>query len=386
MPVSVLHACVCCLTYFHLLWLQREKYISLYTQTLKSKSATKAQANALLEMEKNLEAADIILYRRIARMRMPKEKAKASSWSLSSWFGGKTASGEEEDGADLDAAKREYLSLLGAEEEFETPSDKAYTGIRVQSLMPTCTLILEEVTETESATLLEVTVAESALVFEIRPVTSAIKVDARVSDLLARIGAPGNTLHPILRSLATDQGTSNSNIFGVVFETKPIVEGPVSPDSRLSLSVAPTELDIFPAALKRLQAFFEVPANVDLSELATYYDATMAEVKTQARIGLEHMVANRTTLDIQMDIQAPVLILPTSFESRQANTPCVIVDFGALRLASDLLVPPAGDLHKSTVEELEALVYDNYQIQAVGMQVCVTYSCLASVLLVLPLA
>lgn len=328
----------------------------------------------MAEAEKDISAQDIVLWRRIARMRLPKAKVKASSWSVSSWFGGsKGSESKEDEGAPaLDSARKEFLTLLEEEAEFETSTDAAYVGVRVSCDVPTSTILLEEVDKAgSSATLLEANWTGSVLAFEQRPAVSAFKVETKVSDMVARMATPENTLHPFLRSLAAADGTE-TDVVKLAFETKPIVSGPVRPDSSISLSLAPTEIELFPSMIARLQRFFAVPNEVDLSELSQYYEATVADVQTQARAGLELMVSNRTTLDVQMNIRAPVLILPTSFESREANDPCLIADFGSLQLASKLHPPPNGDVQHRTAKELEGLMYDDYTLNATGLQVLLT--------------
>lgn len=128
-------------------------------------------------MEAELSAQDIILYRRMARAKMP-AKAKAKSWlkGISTWFGGDEVHQEEvrvpEHGyrhccvlihpnvatpvltamccflfflfskRDIKDAKSEFLKMLAKDEEYEAPKSDSYVGTVMKLAMDRFTFSL----------------------------------------------------------------------------------------------------------------------------------------------------------------------------------------------------------------------------------------------------
>jgi vacuolar protein sorting-associated protein 13A/C len=106
--------------------------------------------------------------------------------------------------------------------------------------------------------------------------------------------------------------------------------------------------------------------------------STVEGLRQQTRAGLEYALQEHKTIDVQLDLQAPLIIVPDSVTKK--STICLILDAGHASVRSDLI-------DKSTLEDiqnkqnqqytekdfqkLESLMYDKFQLKLDSTQVLI---------------
>eukprot|EP00051_Salpingoeca_urceolata_P020991 m.322117 g.322117 ORF g.322117 m.322117 type:complete len:4041 (-) comp19714_c0_seq2:110-12232(-) len=345
---------------------QRQQYVALFRKQL-SDTITKEEKLKLTKLQEKLELADIILYRRIA-----KAKAKAHNdasprgggW-FGGWFGGSSAQQKDED---LERAQQQLVTLLEDEADFESVESKEFVAFRMNVELHSASITLEDsgVGGEPNTTFFSLASQDTSLEILQRPAAEAVKAHVAVESFSLQTLGQGGQLRDAITRPQADRA-----VLDLVFETAPMVTGPVKPDMRVSLALLPLEIQLVLSDLLRVQSFFEVPDDVFLNDLTGLVESAVESVKSQTRAGLEYAVETRKTADIAVAVTAPLLVL---LETEDPSSRCLVVDPGSLTLKSDLSnqaeLPNA---REATLEELEELAYNRYKINLVNIQVLVAH-------------
>ncbi|PRT56259.1 Vacuolar protein sorting-associated protein 13 [Wickerhamiella sorbophila] len=108
---------------------------------------------------------------------------------------------------------------------------------------------------------------------------------------------------------------------------------------------------------------------------------TVEELREQTRMGLEYALQEHKTLNLQVDVKAPVIVLP--LDPSEDETPTVLIDSGSLTVSSDLVKREVLDQVKSKQaakyteadwKKLESLMYDRLTITLSEAQIVLGHS------------
>jgi vacuolar protein sorting-associated protein 13A/C len=97
--------------------------------------------------------------------------------------------------------------------------------------------------------------------------------------------------------------------FSVVFEKKPI-DGRA--DNAITVKMHHLEIIYNPSIVNEVMRFFKPPeTNMEtVSALIEVAGTTLESWKKQTRAGLEYALESHTTLDLRMDMDAPIIMVP----------------------------------------------------------------------------
>src|SRR2546423_4775347 len=172
------------------------------------------------------------------------------------------------------------------------------------------------------------------------------------------------------------EGTDDS-LFHLVFENNPLDE---SADTAVTLKLRSVEIIYNPKFVVEVARFFKPPERhmESIGALLETAGATVAEIRQQTRAGLEFALEEHKTVNANLDIQAPLIIVPEHIT--EESTLCLVVDAGHVSLHSQLVdketlqeIQAKGG-KKYTDEDyrqLEGLMYDKFLLKLQSTQVLI---------------
>jgi vacuolar protein sorting-associated protein 13A/C len=174
-----------------------------------------------------------------------------------------------------------------------------------------------------------------------------------------------------------DDDDEQDPFFSMSFEKNPL-DGRA--DSALTVKLKAMEIVYNPNFVVQVTKFFKPPEQhmESIGALMETAGSTVEGLRQQTRAGLEYALQEHKTIDVQLDLQAPLIIVPDSVTRK--STICVILDAGHASVRSDLI-------DKSTLEDiqnkqrqqyteedfqqLETLMYDKFQLKLESTQVLI---------------
>ncbi|OAJ41917.1 hypothetical protein BDEG_25446 [Batrachochytrium dendrobatidis JEL423] len=173
-------------------------------------------------------------------------------------------------------------------------------------------------------------------------------------------------------SIDLENSSLTSPFFSIKFEHKPL-DGSV--DDALTVKMLPLEIVLNPYALRTLVDFFspkkdEYDAIYTLQAVAQ--DA-IQEVTTQTRTNLEFAIEGHRSLNLKIEVDAPIFLIPTNFIDEKA--PILVIDAGHLSVKSIPISMATKELLQnegsSKLHDLEKFLYDQYLVDFTSVQVLV---------------
>ncbi|KAK9370251.1 hypothetical protein V1509DRAFT_617204, partial [Lipomyces kononenkoae] len=410
----------------------RKRYIELYRIKVLGDTAnplTSTMADELKALEWKLSFEDIRFYRTLANSQLRKERRKpkaianakptelnqttSTTRSWWDWARGSTPANTEpssgtssptketppEDSAVMtDQQRKELYDAIEWDEEkkvsaevLELPRDAVKLQFKVSLAMGS--FALKNDPHGAATEILKLVFDTFSMNFLQRP--DSFLVDLSLKEMTVHDGTTQGSLYPdIVRSKTVHPGIIHSqlldvepvddemrpesdSLFWLTFESNPLDE---SADSRLTLKMGSMEVYYNRTFIEEIAQFFKPPKTHMESFGALLYaaGATVEGITNQTRAGLEYALQEHKTLNAKLDLQAPLLILPSSVTEH--NAPCLVLDAGHISMVSTLV-------DKSTIREIQnkqstqyqeddykalmALMYDKFQLNLESTQVLV---------------
>ncbi|KAJ2157305.1 Vacuolar protein sorting-associated protein 13 [Coemansia sp. RSA 552] len=156
----------------------------------------------------------------------------------------------------------------------------------------------------------------------------------------------------------------------VHFEQRPL-DGHA--DSVVNVKVKSLNVIYHPTAIKAIMDYFKPPSSASAESIHALIAAaskSMAGLRDQTRAGLEYALAKHKTVDVKVDFDAPVFVIPQNMLDPHSEV--VVLDTGYLTIESQLVdsatterirqrqhqAPSDQDMH-----ELESLMYDHFDMR-----------------------
>ncbi|KAJ3106617.1 hypothetical protein HDU97_005982 [Phlyctochytrium planicorne] len=161
------------------------------------------------------------------------------------------------------------------------------------------------------------------------------------------------------------------------FEHKPLDE---RADEAIYLSMLPLQVIYNPAAVSAIIDFFTPPASEldTMSTLRTVAQDTLQGLTAQTRAGIEFAIGSHRTVDIKVDMAAPIFVFPES--CTVTDSMVVVIDAGHLLVESNLVDKEVkkelerkqgSELTESDLAKLESLLYDRFTCSLTSVQAIV---------------
>ncbi|GAA5798753.1 hypothetical protein HPULCUR_004159 [Helicostylum pulchrum] len=407
---------------------QRLKYIECYVAE-KMNKATSKQLEELKELEYDLSAEDILLYRSIAKSKLRREKvridkqnekkkaenAKAGWWG---WISGaKPAESGKEEANDDDSddihfteeQKKEFFDIIQIDEQkliasaIDIPKDTIKFAVSTKLKRGSFTL-KQDVKKPTQLDLLSVVFEDVSV--GVTQYVESMKIEAALGDLQLFDGSTKGTIYHQLigvkkgnnrdsslldiqnnitekerrKSMATIDMVKNEKqvpFFSIVYEKKPLDN---KADNAFSLKMRHLEIIYSPVVIAGVMKFLKPPSSKmeSVNALIAVAGDTLQEFKLQSLAGLEFALETHTTFDLKVDMDAPIIIIPESLTSQ--DSPVMIIDAGHIIIDSKLA--EKGEINdikkkeiqkysKEDIKSLENLMYDKFNLSLTQTKVLI---------------
>lgn len=173
-----------------------------------------------------------------------------------------------------------------------------------------------------------------------------------------------------------DDGDEGSDpFFALQFENNPLDN---RADTALTVKLKALEIVYNPNFVVQVTKFFKPPEKhmESIGALMESAGSTVEGLRQQTRAGLEFALQEHKTVDVQLDLQAPLIIVPDTVT--ETSKICLIVDAGHIGVRSDLIGKDT--LHDiqskqkqqysdQDYQKLESLMYDKFNVKLHSTQV-----------------
>ncbi|TFK41159.1 vacuolar protein sorting-associated protein vps13 [Crucibulum laeve] len=379
----------------------RNRYVELFQKKiLNPQSFISTDLHEFEELEMKLSYEDIRFYRSIARSRLRKDAAlrkkleqekkqqqpQKQGWGTWLWGSSSTNTKPEEPafgGTMTEEQRKQLYDVLDYDEKtalaesLQTPRDSLKTRITAKLNKGSLALKTDphgEVKEVMSVVfdVFQATIIQRPSNFEASVSLNGFKVfDGTTKNTLypqiVHVKAE-NSEEPNADTIAESEEESNPFFF-VKFENNPLDE---RADNALTVRMRHMEIIYHKGYVEAIYKFFKPPASQleSVEALLNVASQTLEGLRKETRAGLEYALQTHKTINIQMDLNAPVIIIPEDITTN--NCGHLIIDAGHIAIESDLVDKDAiRTIHqkrnqKYTEEDfknLESLMYDKLALR-----------------------
>lgn len=392
----------------------RLRYIELFKKKKKEQKLTEQETKDLNDLEYKLSYEDLRFWRSLARSELRKEnigvkkEPQKQTWSAWIW-GSKPADSphEDQEGMTEEQLKELYRAIDWDEKKAIADSvdlPRETIKLQLESSLRTGSFTLKRDPHGRANEILQLVFDNFSAKALQRP--DSMLVDLALGGLRVYDGTTEGTLFPQIvkvkgvedqpkDDLAEEQSeaglddkseagegqselkASENKLFHLVFENNPLDE---TADTKIMLKVKSLEFIHNPQFVVEIAKFFKPPERQmeSIGALLETAGATVEEIRQQTRASLEFALEEHKTINANLDIQAPIFIIPESIT--QESTLCLIMDAGHISLNSELVDKDTmRDIHakqrqdytEEDYKQLEGLMYDKFHLKLDSTQVLI---------------
>lgn len=385
----------------------RQRYIELFKKKKQQQQLTAEENENLAELEWKLEYEDLRFWRSLARNQLKKENAEAlkkqpqqqqqqqQGWA--SWLWGtkpqESIEHNEENTQMTEEQRKELYEAIDWDEktaiadEVDTPREAV--KLCLEASLSTGSFTLKKGHHDNATDLLSLHFD----VFKAKALQRKDSLLAMVSlgGLRVNDGTTPDSLYPeIVRvkdapndksrkrlSLVELEKIEEEPFFQFEFEKNPIErEGDIAVVGKLK----PLEVVWNPNFVVGVADFFRPPERhmESITALMESAGATVESLREQTRAGLEFALEEHKTINAELDLQAPLIIVPVSITSQDST--CLIVDAGHIHVESELVNQDTmkeiqskqrQSYSDADFKRLESAMYDKFLVKLTSTQVLI---------------
>lgn len=398
----------------------RKQYMSLFKKKKKEEKLTPEETQELDRLEHKLTYEDLRFWRSLARNELRKENVgvqkppQKATWGSYIWGWGSSNKPQEETADDSQMTDKQREELYKAidfdekktiEESVDAP--KEAIKLQVDMHLKTGSFTLRRDPHGKVADIIRLLFDDFSTEFTQR--TDSTLLDLSLGGMRLYDGSTeGNLFEQMLRvkdappvrgsqriqelgdddqpktdgaddaSKAEDDSEEEQDpFFSMEFENNPL-DGRA--DTALTVKLKAMEIIYNPNFVVQVTKFFRPPEKhmESIGALMETAGSTVEGLRQQTRAGLEYALQEHKTIDVQLDLQAPLIIVPDSVTKKSSI--CLILDAGHASVRSDLI-------DKKTLEDiqnkqnqqytekdyqkLESLMYDKFALKLESTQVLI---------------
>ncbi|KAL0581607.1 Vacuolar protein sorting-associated protein 13 [Marasmius crinis-equi] len=351
----------------------------------------------LQDLEKKLSYEDIRFYRSIARSRLRKDEALRKSLeqekakqqqqkqSWSSWIWGSSDNSSKDDpgfGGSMTEEQRQQLydvldydEKMAVADSFQTPAD--FMKARIKANLKRGSFTLKNDPHRELADI----IAVNFDAFQANVIQRPDNLEASLSLVGFSVfdGTTEQSVHRQIvkvKDLAISQSASSLEepFLFVKFENKPLDE---RADNALTVKMRHMEIVYHKGYVEAVYKFLKPPASQieSVEALLTAASETLEGLSKETRAGLEFALQNHKTIDIQMDMNAPIIIVPEDITTTKCKH--LIIDAGHIAIESELADKNAirslrqkkdQTYSRDADQHLQSLLYDKFSLKLEAAQ------------------
>ncbi|TIB10448.1 hypothetical protein E3P92_03204 [Wallemia ichthyophaga] len=383
----------------------RKLYVALWKERKESERLQKGMESdretKLRRLEEKLRYEDIRFYRSIARSELRKESLRQRgadsvnpqtpqptqqgwmgwAWNAASWAVGQdqnavSTNDDKDNSATLNEQQRKELYDAIEWDEKQAVSSavdlpKDAMKLRVKAILNTGSLALRYPNTSGDL----VSIVFSALTADVVKRVDNLSVAVGLGDLSVKDATNPKTIYPnivsVKRDSALEEDDKTQQFFSFAWESKPLDN---RADSALQLKMRHLEIIYHKGYVEAIRNFFKPPESKleSINALIDVASESLDSFRKQTRTGFEYAIAQHSTIDLRVDMNAPIIILPQDVTDN--NTMHLVLDAGHIAVESDLADKKAikdvrhkahakSDYEESDWKQLEELMYDKFSLQ-----------------------
>ncbi|KAH9862571.1 hypothetical protein IAQ61_009988 [Plenodomus lingam] len=388
----------------------RIRYIELFKKKKREEKLDPAEAEDMDKLERKLSYEDLRFWRSLARNQLRKEnvgvKKPPPKQTWTSWVWGTKQEEQHDDDTQISEQQRKELYEAIAWDEKKAITEavdmpREYVKLEVNMSLRTGSFtlkrdphgkskeILRLLFDSFSTQLLQRTdsmfvkvalegmrlydgTTEGSLFPQIITIKDAPPVpdDQRVEEL-------NDDETPLEDGNEEDEEQKDDPFFYLTFENNPLDD---SADTALTMKLKGMEFVYNPIFVVEVAKFFKPPERhmESIGALMETAGATVEGIRQQTRAGLEFALTEHKTINVQLDLQAPLIIVPDSVTKKSSN--CLILDAGHISVTSELVdkntlrdIQGKQQQHYTDDDfrKLENLMYDKFNLKLHSTQVLI---------------
>jgi vacuolar protein sorting-associated protein 13A/C len=388
----------------------RLRYIALFKMKKREEKLTPDDAKDLDQLERKLSYEDLRFWRSLARNELRKEnvgvKKPPPKQTWSSWVWGSKQEEHHDEDTQMSEQQRKELYDAIAWNEKQAISEavdmpREYVKMEVNMSLRTGSFTLKRDPHGASKEILQLLFDSFSTQFLQR--TDSMFVKVALEGMRLYDGTTEGSLFPQIITIKDappvpddkrieeldDDETGKDDahedeeeekedpFFQLSFEKNPLDE---SADTALTMKLKGMEFVYNPRFVVEVAKFFKPPERhmESIGALMETAGATVEGIRQQTRAGLEFALTEHKTINAQLDLQAPLIIVPDSVTKKSSN--CLILDAGHISVTSELVDKDtlrdiqAKQTHQYTDEDfrkLENLMYDKFNLKLQSTQVLI---------------
>nr|CAG8504476.1 8535_t:CDS:10 [Entrophospora candida]CAG8514013.1 6898_t:CDS:10 [Entrophospora candida] len=375
------------------------------------------------QLEIKLSYEDIRFYRSIAKSQLKKERAlidkikkerqekqtvsqpSDGGWFSSWWYGGQeTSPSNEGDIVLTDEQRQELYQAIDYDEKAAVIESvdfpKEWIKLSFKTKLKTGSFALKKNPRGSNVEILSLFFDTVSTNFYQRP--DSFIAETALGNLRVYDGSTEGTLYKQIVSVKEDSRPDSNNsldivknidigeiehdealenpFFHLVFEQNPLDN---RADNAFSLKMRYLEIIYNHKAIEAVIDFFKPPEQ-QLESIAALIEAagdTLEGIKAQTRAGLEYALEEHKTIDVKIDMKAPIIVIPESCTKKDAQV--VVLDSGHISVVSNLVdkdtiaevqAKETKKYNEDDYKQLESLMYDKFTVNLSSTQLLVGQS------------
>ena len=385
---------------------QRREYIKLWIEKLASGDIEKEFADEnkekeLSTLEKSLSFEQLILFRTVANRKYMEDKlnskestptpakessdqangtTKQNTW-MGSWWGASNTTADEDESLVLtEEQKQELYDAIEFNDQLQNNLqdahvDKHLAKIKVTGVLERGFLVLRR--REHNARLGTMTFKNCNLEYLGRDGSSL--TNFKLQEFRVEDGSPNSVFKDIICPKESIESNSNNGnpLFQVLYESNPL-DGLA--DSRVDLRLLGTTVFYHIRFISEIMKFFksQTDHSDSITAIINAASSTVEGWTNQTRMGIESLLDEHKTIDLQLDLQAPLIIIPS--DPYSWKTPCCVIDAGHMSIMSELvskakieeikeMSPSAYD--KIDGSEINRLMFDRFIVKSQNTQILI---------------
>ena len=387
----------------------RLKYIELFKKKKREQAFNAPETEEFDKLQEKVTYEDLRFWRSLARNQLRKEnvavKKPAQQQGWGSWmWGSKKEEKQESDAGMTEEQRNELYNAIDWDEKraitesVDLPKDSI--KLQVESSLRSGSFTLKRDPHGEATEILKFMFDNFRAKALQRP--DSFLTDVALGGLRVYDGTTDGSLFPqIVRvkdvslqskderiqqpddedSMEQDEEKAamqdEESLFHLVFESRPLDE---SADTAVTLKLKSVEVIYNPQFIVEIVRFFKPPERhmESIGALLETAGATVEEIRQQTRAGLEFALEEHKTVNANLDIQAPLIIVPESIT--QESTICLIFDAGHVSVNSELVDKETmrdiqskqkKQYSEEDYQQLAGLMYDKFSVKLNSTQVLI---------------
>ncbi|KXS98876.1 hypothetical protein AC578_10852 [Pseudocercospora eumusae] len=389
----------------------RRRYIELFKKKKRDEKLTPEETTDLDKLEHKLIYEDLRFWRSLARNELRKEGFKKPQPQKSTWTGWLWGSSNQKSQSDIaddsqmsEEQRKELYDAIAFDEKKSiaesVDAPREAVKMQVDMNLKTGSFTLKRDPHGKKQEMLRLLFDDFSTEFIQRTDSTLVDLslggmrlydgstegnlfeqmltvkDAPLNPDKHRVHELGEDGKPIDDEDAADEEEPDP-FFALTFENNPLDN---RADTALTVKLKAMEIVYNPNFVVQVTKFFKPPEKhmESIGALMETAGSTVEGIRQQTRAGLEFALQEHKTIDVQLDLQAPLIIVPDTVTKK--STICLILDAGHASVRSDLIDKET--LHdiqnkqkqqysEKDFQKLESLMYDKFQLKLESTQVLI---------------